>query len=114
MNRREFLRRALSLAPALIVVPPVVKYFLPPPGGWARFSGYDFVLWGETTLEAVFDRHMGRIMRDAYEHAMHRAFNPPLIADDLMTFGTAVARVVPGAVHRVPPHEWHTLEMLRA
>ena len=34
LSRRRFLRAALSLAPAAIIVPPAVRYFLAPRGGW--------------------------------------------------------------------------------
>lgn len=113
MDRRQFLRAALSLAPAAIILPPAVKYFLPPPGGWARFSGYNF-------LVPVFDEDMAQLLPVGKARAMERVINPPLVmwgdhavesSFDLQALGSAVLRTIPGAVHRVPPHKWHTLEV---
>lgn len=42
MDRREFLRRALSLAAPVIVLPAAAKIFLPPRGGWPLSQRYNF------------------------------------------------------------------------
>lgn len=122
MDRRQFLRAALSLAPALVVVPPAVSYFLAPRGGWPawqRYSGYGFVGWGERHNRMTATECLERMKAKFAELAA----NPPLVmwgdhvveaSFDLSTFGSSVLRVTPGAVLRVPPHKWHTPEVARA
>ena len=105
MDRREFLRRALSLAPVAIVLPSVTRvFFLPPRGGWPTSRYWE--LSGEQLWWKPYN--------DLVEGKLAKAINPALMGDlagDLQAFGTAILRTVPGAIHRVPPHEWHRLEI---
>lgn len=91
MDRRTFLRRALSLAPAAIIVPPAVSYFLPPRGGWivpgyAPMAFYaDRIWWTDgQTLHASAPMTATEVLmrqREMEERWAKLMANPPLIAD---------------------------------
>lgn len=102
MDRREFLRRAMSLAPALVVVPTAVSYFLPPKGGWTvsrEIQDYLEVVHRliAEDMRRQFERAYDQVMGQWGEHPVE-GFGP---ASMLRPFEASMA---------ISPRNWFSLK----
>lgn len=98
MDRREFLRRALSLAPAALIVVPAITYFLPPRGGWivgvgdGSATSFDWATALNADMIARFKEAMARMQAD------------------VMIFGTGALRFEGDGIRHVPLEQLRWLE----